>query len=307
MVEWINKYRPDNFDDVVGHGPQVEALEHALEKGSARAFLFTGESGLGKTTLARIVAKEAGCLSGNILDVDAATNTGIEQMREVTSSLMYRPVGEGKVKAVIIDECHALSKAAWQSLLKVLEEPPPWVYWFLCTTEDKKVPKTVFTRCLHIALKPVPKKQLTVLLEDVAKAEKIKLAPGVLDLCAGEAGGSPRQALSYLAACAAAKNLDDARDLLSSATETAEAIDLARALWQGKKWSEVQGLLKLVKDLNPESVRMTTLGYMTSVALSSNRENDAGRALEIIDIFSQPFYATGNLVLACGKVVFPQD
>lgn len=297
----INKYRPQTFDEVIGHGSQVAALEHAVKAGTARSFLFTGPSGLGKTTLARITARAMGVK--DVIEIDAATNTGIEAMREVTSSLMYRGLGEGGLKAVIVDEAHDLSKQAKESLLKILEEPPEWVYWFLCTTEPTKIGATFRTRCLHIDLKPVAKKAITGLLDEVAIEEKLKLPKGVTALCAEESGGSPRQALSYLAACAAAKDLDEAYELIGTAAESAEAIDLARLLVKRAKWSEVQALLKLMKDLDPESVRRVVQAYLTTVILNSKSEDQAGGTMEILDAFSQPFYNQSGLVLACGKVL----
>lgn len=304
MVEsLINKYRPETFEEVVGHEKQVRALENAVKQKLATSFLLTGGSGLGKTTLARIVASEVGCKPGDLLEIDAATHTGIDAMREVMSTLMYKPLGDGSVKAVIVDECHALSKQAWQSLLKILEQPPSWVYWFLCTTDPARVPKTIQTRCHWVDLKPVPKKALVGLLQDVVKGEKLKVPPSVIDLCAEEAQGSPRQALSNLVACAVAKDVDEAAELLNSVVESAEAIDLARMLIRGARWSEVQELLKGFKDSDPESIRRVIMAYMTTVVLSSKREQDAGRGLEILDAFSQPFYQNGHLVLACGKVL----
>jgi DNA polymerase-3 subunit gamma/tau len=298
----INKYRPQSFAEVVGHAAIVRALEAALKKGTARAFLFTGSSGLGKTTLARIVATEAGCAAHDIQEIDAATNTGIDAMREVTTNLMYKPIG-GTVKALVVDECHALSKQAWQALLKILEEPPPWVYWLLCTTEPNRVPKTALTRCLHLGLKPVGLDELVDLLEGVVEEEALKLPKGVAAFCAREAEGSPRQALSNLALCTAVTSLEEARELLSSAEGVPEAVELARALVRRARWEEIQGLLRALRDTDPESVRRVVQAYLTTVILHAKREEDAGKAMEILDAFATPMYHTSGLVLACGKVL----
>lgn len=296
---WITKYRPQSFDEVVGHAAAVNALDSAVRSGNATAFLFTGPSGVGKTTLARIVAREVGC-TGNLVEIDAATNTGIDAMREITSLLMYKPL-DGNATALIVDEAHALSKAAAQSLLKILEEPPPWIYWLLCTTEATRILPTLRTRCLQIDLKPVPKKEILALLQDIAKQEKIKFPVGVVELCAEEAQGSPRQAISYLAACAAAEDLDEARELIGSALGSAEAVELARLLARRGSWDEAQDLLRKLKDSDPESVRRVVQAYLTTVILNAKRESDAGNAMEVLDHFSQPFYQMGGLVLATGK------
>jgi DNA polymerase-3 subunit gamma/tau len=302
MTSLITKYRPQSFEEVVGHDAAVRALEGSIAAGNATAFLFTGPSGTGKTTLARIVAKAVGCEPGNLIEIDAATNTGIEAMREVTADLIYKPIG-GNIKAVIVDEAHALSKAASQSLLKILEEPPDWVYWFLCTTEETRVLPTLRTRCFKVDLKPVNKKELLRLLTYVIKEERIKLPTGVAELCAEEAQGSPRQALSYLAVCASVENIDEACELIGSALGSAEAVDLARLLVRGGNWADAQLLLRKLKDTDPESVRRVVQAYLTTVIVNAKMEMEAGRALEILDHFSQPFYQMGGLVLACGKAL----
>lgn len=301
---WIIKYRPAKFDEVVGHDIAVKALEASVNKGNSSAYLFTGPSGVGKTTLARITANELGC--DEVIEIDAATNTGIDAMRDVTSNLSYRPLGGGK-KALIVDESHALSKAASQSLLKILEEPPDWVYWFLCTTEGTRLLPTLRTRCLHIDLKPVAKRDLIELLSFVAAKEQVSkklIADGkVLAMIAQEARGSPRQAIAYLSAASAAEDYDEACDIVGSAEGSPEAFDLAKLFITGGRWAEAQELLGRMDNLDPESVRYVVLGYFNKVAINAKEEKKAGRAIEIIDAFSQPFYHRGHLTLAVGKLL----
>ena len=301
------KYRPVEFDEVVGQDAVVKSLQQAIEKGSSHTFLFTGLSGVGKTTLARIVASEVGCLAQDLLEVDAATNTGIDDMRAVTSGLLYRPLGAGSVKAIIVDECHMLSKSAWNSMLKVLEEPPDWVYWILCTTEPMKIPASIKTRCLAYDLKPVPSSKLRELLETIVEAEGlVNCEEKVLQLCAKESGGSPRQALINLAICAGGTLGEEARELLHSAEKSSEAVELARLLVKGAGWSEVQTLLRNLKDVSPESIRHVVRGYVTKVVLGAKSEDSAGMGLEILDAFSEPFHPSDGItpvVLACGRIL----
>ena len=303
----INKYRPSSFDEVVGHDAVVRSLQAVLKRGASKTFLFTGPSGTGKTTLARIVAKEIGCQSADLLEIDAVTFTGVDDMRAVTANLIYKPLGEGSIKAIIVDEFQGLSKAALQSLLKILEEPPPHVAWFLCTTEPTRIPANILTRCTRYDLKPVSVSILGDLLESIVEQEKLTSVDGrIIDLCAKEANGSPRQAIVNLTTCSAAKNYAEAQELLRSAIESEEAITLVRALVRGAGWDEVQGLLSKLVGVNPESVRHIVRAYVSKVVLSAKSEQAAGRGLEILDAFSEPFNSADGLaplLLACGRVL----
>jgi DNA polymerase III subunit gamma/tau len=304
MTSIETKYRPEEFDEVIGQEAAVKSLKNAVEKRLGTTFLFTGPSGVGKTTLARIAAKALGCLPADLEEVDAATKTGIEDMRAVTSTLLYRPLGKGAVKGIIVDECHALSKAAMQSLLKILEDPPTWVFWFLCTTEPTKVPKAIQTRCLTYQLKEVRFNDLVDLLASTEEAKDVD--DDILELCAKEAGGSPRQALSNLGVCLTAENKKEAAELLRSAAEVKEAFELARALFNGADWEEVKDLLGALKETSPESVRHVVRAYMTKVVLDSKKKSDTEAAFAILEAFSQPFNSFDGmspLVLACGRLV----
>jgi DNA polymerase-3 subunit gamma/tau len=235
-------------------------------------------------------------------EFDAATKTGIDDIRMVIEGLMYRPLGEGASKAVIVDECHSLSKQAITALLKSLEDPPNWVTWFLCTTEPTKIPVAVKTRCLVYQLKDVNTRDLIELLDSTEEGKKTH--EDILELCAKEAGGSPRQALSNLGVCMAAKDADEAAELLRSAADIPAAIDLARLLAKGASWSEACKLLAALKEVSPESVRHVVRAYMTSVVLG-NKNGDT-RAFAVLEEFSQPFNSFDGmspLVLACGRLL----
>lgn len=299
------RFRPTDWDDVIGQDTIVSSLRNALAKKASQTFLLVGPSGTGKTTLARIAASKVGCDKSGLLEVDAATYTGIDDVRQITSTLHYRPM-TGTTKVIIMDEIHMLSKNAFSALLKSIEDVPSWVYWFLCTTDAAKVPKNIKTRCTTYNFKPVSTSVLKELLQNIASKEKLKPIKGVIELCASEAEGSPRQAIVNLEVCANVKDKEEALELLESASESAEAIDLARLLMGKPNWRKVQELLSKMKQLNPESVRHVVRAYMTNVILAAKSESQAGSLMEVLDAFSTPFPSSDGispLVLACGRIV----
>lgn len=295
----ITKYRPTKFKDVIGQDAAVRSLEKGLYK--AQTFLLTGPSGVGKTTLARIAAAHIGAHKGDILKHNAVVHTGIDEMRALLEIVAYRP-NFGDASAIIIDEFHGLSKQAMNAVLDCTEEPPEWLYWFICTTEPTKIPTPIKTRSVHIALKPVAYDKLITLLGTVAKAEKLNNK--FVELCADEAGGSPRQALVNLAAVQGAKDKDQAADLLASAAESKEAIDLAKLLTKGGTFDQARALIKAMKETsqNPENVRVLIVRYLTAVAINSG----STRHIAVLDEFCRPFAPQDGLapiLLGCARLM----
>jgi DNA polymerase-3 subunit gamma/tau len=218
------KYRPQNFAEVIGQEAMVRTLSNAIATGRiAHAFMLTGVRGVGKTTTARIIARALNCIGaeGNggptiapcgscvhcrsiaedrhvdVIEMDAASRTGVDDIRDLTEGVRYRPVS-ARFKVYIIDEVHMLSKNAFNALLKTLEEPPPDVKFVFATTEVHRVPVTVLSRCQRFSLRRVPVEQLVEHYRKIAEAEGIAVEPAALGLIARAADGSVRDGLSLL-------------------------------------------------------------------------------------------------------------
>jgi len=213
------KWRPRDFASLVGQEHVVRALRHALEqKRLHHAYLFTGTRGVGKTTLARILAKCLNCETGitaqpcnkcsacleidagrfvDLLEVDAATNTKVDEMRQLLETAQYAPT-RGRFKVYVIDEVHQLSGHAFNAMLKTLEEPPEHMKFILATTDPQKIPVTVLSRCLQFNLKQMPKEAIATHLGFILGKEEIPAEPEALALIARAAAGSMRDALSLL-------------------------------------------------------------------------------------------------------------
>ncbi len=192
------KYRPQSFKDVLGQDHVVKALQGALkEKHPAHAYLFVGSRGTGKTSVARILARELGASERDIVEMDAASNTGVDNIRELREAAFVMPF-ESARKVYIIDEVHMLSKGAFNAFLKLLEEPPEHVVFILATTELEKVPDTIQSRCQVFTFKKPTQKVLIEMVTRVAKAEGFTLEKAAAELIALLADGSFRDAHGIL-------------------------------------------------------------------------------------------------------------
>lgn len=213
------KWRPQTFRELIGQEHVTRTLENALLSGRVHhAFLFTGTRGVGKTTAARILCKALNCLEGptitpcgvcracrditagissDVQEIDAASNTGVDNVRELREKLRYLPTG-GRNKIYVIDEVHMLSTAAFNALLKTLEEPPPGVVFILATTDPQKVPATILSRCQRFDFRRLAVRVIADALAAIAAAEGIAISEASLILIAKEADGSMRDAQSLL-------------------------------------------------------------------------------------------------------------
>ncbi len=192
------KYRPKNFNEVFGQENIVKVLESSIKLGNiAHAYIFSGSRGTGKTTIARIFAKEIGTSPNDIVEIDAASNTGVDDIRALNESVSTLPF-ESKYKVYILDEAHMLSKQAWNALLKTIEEPPKHVIFIFATTEFNKIPETIVSRCQTFAFKKATQKVLKEVISAIAKKEKFTIDSVSCELIALLGDGSFRDAQSIL-------------------------------------------------------------------------------------------------------------
>jgi DNA polymerase-3 subunit gamma/tau len=192
------KYRPAQFADVVGQNHIVDVLQESIKQGNiSHAYLFCGSRGTGKTSVARIFAKALGTTLNDLYEIDAASNTSVDDIRELSEAVNTVPL-ESKYKVYILDEVHMLSKAAFNAFLKTLEEPPRHVIFILATTETEKLPDTIVSRCEVYNFKKPTAEMLKKHILDISKKEGIKVDPSAAELISLLGDGSFRDTLSTL-------------------------------------------------------------------------------------------------------------
>ena len=311
------RYRPRTFKDLIGQDSMVRILSNSFELNRvAHAFLFTGVRGVGKTTAARIVSKGLNCIKNemptispcgecesciaarndrhvDIVEIDAASHTGVDDMRELTEGVRYKP-SVGRYRIYIIDEVHMLSTAAFNALLKTLEEPPEHAKFIFCTTEIRKIPVTVLSRCQKFDLRRVSNIELSKHLKSIAKNEKVLIDEGSLNLIVRSSDGSVRDALSLLDQAISLSNNDikeESVKIMLGLSDKSKVWDLFDSLMEGnslKVINNFQMLLNngsdpilLIEELMAVCHSVTRAIAVPSLDLSQNiSEFEVKRALE---------------------------
>ena len=263
------KYRPQSFDELIGQEHVQKTLSNAIATNRvAHGYIFSGQRGTGKTTVARILARCLNCIQGptptpcgvcsscveitagnsvDVLEIDAASNRGINEMREIRENVRYRPARD-RYKIFIIDEAHQITKEAFNALLKTLEEPPEWVVFILCTTEAHEIPNTIASRCQHFSFRSVDFSLLMNRMRYIVEQEHIEASEEVLSVIAQAGEGSVRDSLSALdqaiACCGKTLREDDVRALLGML-----GAEPLRAVAEAVHKQDGAGMLEIVQDL----------------------------------------------------------
>jgi len=275
------KYRPKNFKELIGQDIMVETITNSIQLNKLpNAYLLTGIRGVGKTTTARLIAKALNCNKNflkeencdcshceeianskhlDVLEMDAASRTGIDDVRELIESSKYNPTN-AKYKIFIIDEVHMLSKQAFNGLLKTLEEPPPHLKFIFATTEVKKIPVTIISRCQRFDLHRVPIKDLLKNMKKILKIEKGKISEGALLLIAKAAEGSVRDSLSLLDRAIISQNIENkeidenfVRKMLGIA-DRSKILNFLHLIFQGEEKKSIEQLKLLINEgVEPKS------------------------------------------------------
>jgi DNA polymerase III subunit gamma/tau len=272
------RYRPSTLDEIVGNEATVASIRADFtKKDKPHAVLLTGETGCGKTTLARIIANMLGCKGNDFQELDSAVYRSIDTVREIRVQSNYRPL-QSSCRVYLLDEVHQLPQAVAQpALLKSLEDTPTHVYYILATTDPQKLLPTIRGRCSQYDVNPLTEQQMFRLLHRVVKAENETLEKEVYQQIILDSQGHPRNALQILDQTLAVTPEQRLAVAKRQAEQQSATIELCRALIARSSWKKIRTILAGLKDQDPEGIRRAILGYCSSVLLKD--ENDTAAAI----------------------------
>ncbi len=307
-VELFRRYRPKSFKGVIGQTKAVTQLKRLLESGKLpRALLLTGPSGVGKTTLARILKEKLGCTDTDFREINAAEDRGIDMIRSINERKGASALG--KCRIYLIDECARLTPDGQSAALKMLEDVPSHVYFVLCTTDPQKLLPTIRTRCTEIKLDAVPKKELCELIASVVtkatEGDSKQYPPDeVIEAIAEAADGSPRKALVILHQVIGLATAQEQLDTINKADTKRKAFDLVKnLLWDKSNWATVAKTLEDLENEDIEGLRRMI------ISIAGKEMRKAGRSAKwaslIVYQFRNNFFDSGlaGLTLACFDVI----
>ncbi|MDC0437013.1 DNA polymerase III subunit gamma/tau [Gammaproteobacteria bacterium] len=301
------KYRPSSFSEVVGQEHVLKALQNSISQNKLhQAYIFSGTRGVGKTTIARVFSKCLNCMQADspqvipcnkcsaceeikigrhmeFLEVDAASRTGVDDMRELLDSVQYKPAN-ARFKIYLIDEVHMLSKSSFNALLKTLEEPPPHVMFLMATTEVEKVPKTVLSRCLQLNLKVIPEAKIQLHLKSLLDLESIEYDEESIALIADSAQGSVRDGLTLLDQAIAhgngSLNTDDVKALLGTIDQS-YIIELVEQVVAGNGDGAYNALHKITElNVEYEQVLKILISVFHKISLHQQLHNNESESIQ---------------------------
>lgn len=284
-----NKYRPSSLEEIQGNTSAKRSLSSIIDRGEIpHAILLQGPRGCGKTTLARIMAKAVKCSDRDIQELDIGSFGGVAEIKTIKQRVKHKPM-DGPTRVWILDEVHGLkSEQARNAMLKVLEEPPSYVYFFLCTTDPQKLTATIKSRCTPVSVGPLNEKQTIRWLKIICRGEQTRVPGKVLQEVYNASLGHPRDALSILETLLGLDPEDMEGVALEEAKKRNIGFELAKAIWDGASWKEISSIIKNI-DEEPESVRRICLQYFQTILLNGKEE-----AAVAMEPFLQPLYNTNK-------------
>jgi len=292
-MELYKKYRPSDFDEILGNKSTVDLLKNMIKTEVKHTILFSGPSGCGKTTMARILANK---MNAEIVEMNLSDKTlrGIEGANQLMSTLNSHPLYSDK-KVIILDEVDQATRDWQKAMKKSLEDTPEHIYFFLCTTMPEKLIKDIHTRSTQVQVELQDIRTLSNYLYTICEKEQAKIDKSLLRKIADASKGSVRKAMVFLDQILSVEEENREELIKNIAVQgNEEVIDLCRALLKNNNWNNVKTILGGIQE-EPESVRYAVLGYMSSVLLRSSN----ARASEVIEEFREPFYVKALLVNAC--------